>query len=57
MREHIVKKELAVEHVSSSNYMVDVLTKPLGFDHFAYMRVSSRSSSMSIRDLELKGAC
>ncbi|KAH9781042.1 retrovirus-related pol polyprotein from transposon RE2 [Citrus sinensis] len=39
VREHIAKKEFAVEHVSSSIQLADVLTKPLGFDHFAYMRV------------------
>ena len=38
VREHIAKKELVVEHVSSFNQLADVLTKPLGFDHFAYMR-------------------
>ncbi|KAH9657500.1 retrovirus-related pol polyprotein from transposon RE2 [Citrus sinensis] len=38
VREHIVKKEFAVEHVSSSDQLADVLTKPLSFDHFAYMR-------------------
>ena len=39
VREHIAKKEFAVEHVSSSDQLADVLTKPLSFDHFAYMRV------------------
>ncbi|KAH9764049.1 retrovirus-related pol polyprotein from transposon RE1 [Citrus sinensis] len=38
VREHIAKKEFVVEHVSSSSQLADVLTKPLGFDHFAYMR-------------------
>ncbi|KAH9705793.1 retrovirus-related pol polyprotein from transposon RE1 [Citrus sinensis] len=38
VREHIAKKEFVVEHVSSSNQLANVLTKPLGFDHFAYMR-------------------
>ena len=38
VREHIAKKELVVEHVSSSSQLADVLTKLLGFDHFAYMR-------------------
>ena len=38
VREHIAKKELVVEHVSSSSQLADVLTKLLGFDHFVYMR-------------------
>ncbi|KAH9746928.1 retrovirus-related pol polyprotein from transposon RE1 [Citrus sinensis] len=38
VKEHIAKKEFAVEHVSSSNQLADVLTKPLSFDHFAYIR-------------------
>ncbi|KAH9648420.1 retrovirus-related pol polyprotein from transposon RE1 [Citrus sinensis] len=38
VREHIAKKEFVVEHVSSSDQLADVLTKPLSFDHFAYMR-------------------
>lgn len=38
VREHIANEELAVEHVSSFDQLEDVFTKPLGFDHFAYMR-------------------
>jgi len=38
VREHIANKELLSEHVSSSDQLADVLTKPLGSDHFAYMR-------------------
>ena len=38
VKEHIAKKEFVVEHVSSSYQFADVLTKPLSFDHFAYMR-------------------
>ncbi|KAK9217237.1 hypothetical protein WN943_005862 [Citrus x changshan-huyou] len=38
VREHIANKELRIEHVSSSDQLADVLTKPLGSDHFAYMR-------------------
>ena len=38
VREHIAKKELVVEHGSSFNQLADVLTKPLCFDHFTYMR-------------------
>ncbi|KAH9731198.1 retrovirus-related pol polyprotein from transposon RE1 [Citrus sinensis] len=38
VREHIANKDLFIEHVSSSDQLADVLTKPLSFDHFAYMR-------------------
>ena len=38
VREHIANKELLIEHVSNSDQLADVLTKPLGSDHFAYMR-------------------
>ena len=37
-REHIANKDLFIEHVSSSDKLADVLTKPLSFDHFAYMQ-------------------
>ena len=35
---HIANKDLFIEHVSSSDKLADVLTKPLSFDHFAYMQ-------------------
>ncbi|KAH9684575.1 hypothetical protein KPL70_013597 [Citrus sinensis] len=38
VREHIANKELLIEHVYSSDQLADVLLKPLGSDHFAYMR-------------------
>ena len=38
VKEHIANKELFIEHVSNSDQLTDVLTKPLRFDHFAYMR-------------------
>ena len=36
--EHITNKEIAIEHVSSFDQLVNVLTKPFGFDYFPYMR-------------------
>ena len=38
IREHVAKKELIIQHVPSSNQLADILTKPLSFDHFAYMK-------------------
>ena len=35
VREHVANKELVIEHVSSLDQLVDVLTRPLSFDHFA----------------------
>lgn len=37
VRELIALKQLLVDHVSSSDQLVDILTKPLSFDHFAYL--------------------
>ena len=38
IREHVAKKQLTVSHVSSSEQVADILTKPLSFDQFAYLR-------------------
>lgn len=38
VKEHIPQKELIVEHISNFNQLADILTKPLGFDHFAFLR-------------------
>ncbi|KAH9782071.1 retrovirus-related pol polyprotein from transposon RE2 [Citrus sinensis] len=38
IREHVAKKEFTIQHVSSSDQLADIFTKPLSFDHFAYMR-------------------
>ncbi|KAH9667511.1 retrovirus-related pol polyprotein from transposon RE1 [Citrus sinensis] len=38
IREHIAQKQLIVSHVSSSKELADILTKPLSFDQFAYLR-------------------
>ncbi|KAH9715865.1 retrovirus-related pol polyprotein from transposon RE1 [Citrus sinensis] len=38
IREHIAQKQLTVSHVSSSKELADILTKPLSFDQFAYLR-------------------
>ena len=35
VREHVANKELVIEHVSSLDQSVNVLTKPLRFDDFA----------------------
>ncbi|KAH9791777.1 retrovirus-related pol polyprotein from transposon RE1 [Citrus sinensis] len=38
IREHVAKKQLTVSHVSSSEQVADILTKPLFFYQFAYLR-------------------
>lgn len=38
IKEHIASKEIVIEHVFNFDQLVDVLTKPLAFDHFACMR-------------------
>ena len=38
IREHVAKKELTIQHVSISDQLADIFTKPLSLDHFAYMR-------------------
>ena len=38
IREHIAQKQLTVSHVFSSKQLADILTKPLSFDQFAYLR-------------------
>ncbi|KAH9740738.1 retrovirus-related pol polyprotein from transposon RE2 [Citrus sinensis] len=38
IREHVAKKEFTIQHVSSSDQLADIFTKPWSFDHFAYMR-------------------
>lgn len=38
IREHIAQKQLTVSHISSSEQVADILTKPLSFDQFAYLR-------------------
>lgn len=37
IREHVAQKQLTVSHVSSSEQIADILTKPLSFDQFAYL--------------------
>lgn len=37
VRELIALKQLLVDHVSSSDQLADILTKPLSFDHFTYL--------------------
>ena len=37
VREHIAQQQLIVHHVSGSNQLVDILTKPLSFDQFAFL--------------------
>ena len=39
IREHVAKKKLIIQNVPSSYQLADILTKPLSFDHFAYMRI------------------
>ncbi|KAH9682619.1 retrovirus-related pol polyprotein from transposon RE1 [Citrus sinensis] len=38
LREHIAQQQLSVTYVPSSDQLADVLTKPLCFDQFAYLR-------------------
>ncbi|KAH9677458.1 retrovirus-related pol polyprotein from transposon RE1 [Citrus sinensis] len=38
IREHIAKKELQVSHVPSHEQVADILTKPLAYDQFNYLR-------------------
>ncbi|KAH9762946.1 retrovirus-related pol polyprotein from transposon RE1 [Citrus sinensis] len=38
IREHIAKKELQVSHVPSYEQVADILTKPLAYDQFNYLR-------------------
>lgn len=38
IREHIVRKKLQVSQVSSYDQVADILTKPLAFDKFNYLR-------------------
>ncbi|KAH9751748.1 retrovirus-related pol polyprotein from transposon RE1 [Citrus sinensis] len=38
IREHIAKKELQVSHVPSYEQAADILTKPLAYDQFNYLR-------------------
>ena len=38
VREHIAQQQLQITYVSSSNQCADILTKPLSFDTFAYLR-------------------
>lgn len=37
VREYIEKKQLIVHHVSSSDQLADVFTKPPPFDHFSFL--------------------
>ncbi|KAK9207149.1 hypothetical protein WN943_017434 [Citrus x changshan-huyou] len=52
VREHIANKDLFIEHVSSSDQLADVLTKPLSFDHFAYMRTKLNQVTADLKKLE-----
>ncbi|KAH9766800.1 retrovirus-related pol polyprotein from transposon RE1 [Citrus sinensis] len=38
LKEHIAQRQLSVTYVPSSEQLADVLTKPLCFDQFAYLR-------------------
>ena len=38
IREHIAKKEHQVSHVPSHEQVADILTKPLAYDQFNYLR-------------------
>lgn len=40
VREHIAQKELTIEHISNSNQLEDIFTKPIAFNHFAYTRTN-----------------
>ena len=37
VRDHIAKHELSITHVPSFDQLVDILTKPLAYDQFAYL--------------------
>ena len=43
IREHIAQKQLTISHVSSSEQLADILTKPLSFDQFAYLRTKLKN--------------
>lgn len=38
IREHVARNEQQITHVSSYDQVVDILTKPLAFDQFNYLR-------------------
>ena len=38
IREHVSRKELQINHVPSCDQVADILTKPLAFDQFHYLR-------------------
>ena len=38
VRDHIAKHELFIDHVLSFDQLADILTKPLAYDQFAYLR-------------------
>ena len=38
IREHVSRQELHINHVSSCDQVADILTKPLAFDQFHYLR-------------------
>ncbi|KAH9786678.1 retrovirus-related pol polyprotein from transposon RE1 [Citrus sinensis] len=38
VRDHIAKHEFSIDHVPSFDQLADILTKPLAYDQFAYLR-------------------
>ena len=38
VRDHIAKHELSIDHVPTFDQLADILTKPLAYDQFAYLR-------------------
>ena len=57
VREHIAQQQLQITHVSNSYQCADILTKPLSFDTFSYLRRKLNVLPTLSLDIKLEGGC